>query len=122
MSEAKHTPVPWQLCAHLAKHDQCSCGYRGAIWSADGESIVCELGSSPEHDGKIIGHIQPQAGRPTQLADAAFIVKAVNNHDALRNALEAMIRLHNGDGPSAVPHADRIAVVEAARKACLEAS
>jgi hypothetical protein len=96
MSEAKHTSTPWGLCAHLANHDECPCGYRGAIWSADGETIVCEMGSSPDHDGagKIMGHTQPQADRPTQLADAAFIVRAVNAHDdlvaACRDALDAL--------------------------------
>ena len=40
--------------------------------------------------------------------------------DKLRNALEAMIRLHNGDGPSVVPDAERTATIEAARRVWLE--
>ena len=40
--------------------------------------------------------------------------------EKLRNALEAMIRLHNGDGPSAVPNAERLATIEAARRIWLE--
>ena len=93
MSEAKHTPAPWQLCAHLAKHDECTCGYRGSIWGADEETIVCEMGSSPDIDneGRVAGHCQPQADRPTQLADAAFIVRAVNAHDDLVEALRGLI-------------------------------
>ncbi|NNH67786.1 hypothetical protein [Rhizobium laguerreae] len=88
MSEIKHTPTPWGLCYHLRspEHDAaCTCGYRGSIWSADGEYIVLEMGSSPDVDGTgtAQGYTQPQADRPTQLADAAFIVEAVNSHASL---------------------------------------
>ncbi|MCL4768326.1 MAG: hypothetical protein KJZ80_19070 [Hyphomicrobiaceae bacterium] len=37
----------------------------------------------------------------------------------LEAALEAMIRLHNGDGPGAVPEQERIRMVEAARRTYL---
>lgn len=40
--------------------------------------------------------------------------------EKLRNALEAMIRLHNGDGPYAVSDRTRIETVEHARRVFLE--
>lgn len=88
MSSSEHTPTPWSPCHHLKspEHDaSCSCGYRGSIWSADGETIVLEMGASPDRDpdGKVMGQMMPQADRPTQLADAAFILNAVNAHDVL---------------------------------------
>lgn len=96
MSSAEHTATPWGLCHHLKspEHDaSCQCGYRGSIWGADGEHIVLEMGSSPDHDGegKLMGHTMPQADRATQLADAAFIVTAVNGYDALVKALERSV-------------------------------
>ena len=54
------------------------------------------------------------------LISAALLRKYGYDIEKLRNALEAMIRLHNGDGPSAVPHDERVATVEAACKVWLE--
>lgn len=89
MRRLGHTPTPWVLCHHLKSHEHdasCGCGYRGSVWSADGQYIVVEMGSSPDSDGegKIQGHMMPQADRSTQLADAAFIVTAVNAYDTLK--------------------------------------
>lgn len=97
MRATKHTATPWGLCHHLQspEHDaSCQCGYRGSIWSADGEHIVLEMGSSPDHDGdgKLMGHTMPQADRATQLADAAFIVTAVNAYDDHVSRVEALER------------------------------
>lgn len=72
---AAATPGPWSLCHHLRPggDDSCPCGYRGGIWSGDGETIVLEMGGSPEVDGT---KILPEADRPQQIADAAFIARA----------------------------------------------
>lgn len=85
-AEATASPGPWGLCAHLTRLDECSCGYRGAIWSADGSYIVCEMGSSPDIDdkGQVAGHIQPQADRATQQADARLIAAAPEMLAALK--------------------------------------
>jgi len=74
------TPGIWGACHHLKspEHDaSCPCGYRGGIWSGDGEYLVVEMGSSPDVDetGQVQGHITPQADRATQLADAAHIIR-----------------------------------------------
>lgn len=83
-----HTSTPWQLCHHLQsaeKDASCKCGYRGGIWGGEGEVLVCEMGNCNRHEG----HDMVDTGdRPTQLANAAFIVKAVNNHAALVEALK----------------------------------
>jgi hypothetical protein len=100
MSSLDHTKTPWSPCYHLRSpdHDKsCGCGYRGSIWS--GETIVLEMGASPDHDpdGKIMGQMA-QADRPTQLADAAFILRAVNSHDALFEALTRLVAEAKLDG------------------------
>lgn len=83
-----HTPTPWDLCHHLQsaeKDASCKCGYRGGIWGGDGEVLVLEMGNCNRHEG----HDMVDTGdRPTQLANAAFVVKAVNNHDLMMAALE----------------------------------
>lgn len=88
------TPGPWKLCHHLKSkdHDEsCHCGYRGGIWSGDGEFVVCEMGSSPDVDGDgfVQGHSTPQCPRDQQLFDAAFIFRARTDIPALLSALEA---------------------------------
>jgi len=85
---------PWKLCHHLKSkdHDEsCHCGYRGGIWSGDGEFVVCEMGSSPDVDGDgfVQGHSTPQCPRDQQLFDAAFIAHARTDIPALLSALEA---------------------------------
>lgn len=65
-------PGTWKLCKHLATRDTCgcSCGYRGGVWSGDGEACLFEMGSSPEHDGT---RMVPEQSREMQLNDAHFI-------------------------------------------------
>lgn len=92
MSDPHFTPGPWGLCHHLKspEHDKsCSCGYRGGIWSGDGEYLVCEMGSSPDVDGNgyLQGHSVPMADRPTQLADAALIAAAPSLYASLKAIL-----------------------------------
>jgi hypothetical protein len=87
----EHTPTPWVLCHHLQspeKDASCKCGYRGGIWGGSGEVLVCEMGTCNCYEG----HDMIDVGnRSTQLANAAFIVKAVNNHAALVKALIEII-------------------------------
>lgn len=85
---AEHSATPWQLCHHLQsteKDASCKCGYRGGIWGDGGEMLVCEMRNCNLHEGH---DMTPVGDRATQLANAAFIVKAVNAHDALVKALE----------------------------------
>jgi hypothetical protein len=80
---SEHTPTPWNLCHHLEsaeKDASCQCGYRGGIWGNKGELLVCEMRNCDLHEG----HDMIRVGsRAEQLANAAFIVKAVNNYEAL---------------------------------------
>ena len=65
------TSGPWRLCAHLRPGCDCTCGYRGGIWSGDGASIVCEMGNDPDDK------IPPPPLTCEQLVrDAAFIANA----------------------------------------------
>jgi hypothetical protein len=99
---AEHTPTPWDLCRHLEsaeKDTACKCGYRGGIWGDAGELLVCEMRNCDLHEGH---DMIPVGDRATQLANAAFIVKAVNSHDALVKALQSVwdfmnIDVQNGD-------------------------
>lgn len=66
------TDGPWNLCTHLKTRDDCgcSCGYRGGVWSGDGQFCLFEMGSSPEHDGT---KMVPEQPRDMQFNDAHFI-------------------------------------------------
>lgn len=85
---SEHTTTPWQLCHHLQsaeKDASCPCGYRGGIWGDDGELLVCEMRNCDLHEGH---DMTPVGDRATQLANATFIVKAVNAHEAMIEALK----------------------------------
>ncbi len=75
MTKSKHTPTPW----HLHKtHDH----------AAHISNCACVHMTRPEN---IIGcEIDP--------ANAAFIVRAVNNHDALVSSLSDLIQALDEDG------------------------
>ena len=79
-----HTPIPWEVTASL----QTSENHRG--WRIDG-------------GGWAIGQVFPHTenGSPMQEANAAFIVKAVNNHEELVEALRKLAigrHMHSGIG------------------------
>lgn len=70
----KHAPGPWKLCFHLQSKENdesCPCGFRGDIWAADGEHIVCSIGE-PEH---LRGLIEP-IDRETEIVNAHLIAAA----------------------------------------------
>lgn len=111
-SEVTHTPGPWKLCVHLAKHDQipCSCGYRGGIWSGDGESIICEMGGSPEHEGT---KITPESTREQQFMDAHLIAASPCLLRELKH-LVALMESMERDGSLNIPG---LSTLNGARKA-----
>ena len=92
------TPGPWQPCTHLRERDDCACpcGYRGGIWSGDGESIVCEMGGSPEQDGT---KIVPERPRVAQFEDADFIVAAADPEYGLQALAAEVERLQERENP-----------------------
>ena len=74
--DTAHTPGPWRLCFHLESPENdasCPCGYRGGIWSGDGESLVCEMGGTPDCYGE---QVYPQPDRQTTLVNARLISAA----------------------------------------------
>lgn len=100
----EHTPTPW------------------CVPSGDGnEHLIC-LGDEPDHPGPILMVLRAPVGRaraPTDAdttANAAFIVKAVNSHDALVKALNK-VRSYNADIAAGLinyrPH-DHIQVIDEA--------
>ena len=65
------TRGPWKLCHHLRDDATCPCGYRGGVWSGDGERLLFEMGGTPEEDGTMM---TPTPSPEQRRADAAFIV------------------------------------------------
>jgi hypothetical protein len=88
-THAVHTPTPWKLATGPR-----TCFHPGNELSiyhtveSDGETFTPTIAEVwPSHDG-------------TALADAEFIVRAVNNHDALVAACEAaLLALEFAAGP-----------------------
>lgn len=75
-TEAQHTPTPWNIEGKLNKHQE---GL--LITSRDGLSIVAEMsGGLPFYEVE---------------DNAAFIVRAVNCHEALLEALDAYVTMHD---------------------------
>lgn len=102
-----HTPTPWQECGH--KRGGCSCGQ---IWSLSADVPVAKVTSgewgdtwpalrpiSSSIEGKYevytemsaYGSVDPEVAK----ANAAFIVKAVNAHDALVKALTDLSNMYS---------------------------
>jgi len=91
--EAKATRGPWKRCAHLADEhvdSECGCGYRGGIWGADGELVICEMGGTPCAEDPQGDKLLPEAPREQQLADAAFITNARQDVPALLAEVERL--------------------------------
>jgi hypothetical protein len=91
VSEAKHAPGPWSVCLHLhpVTAEDCKCGYRGCILSADGKTMVCELGEPAETPDLAVGRPMPMGER---LATAALIAAAPE----LLAFVEATLLFHSG--------------------------
>ena len=87
VSGASHTPTPWNL------------GYTGRC-------ILREIpGMCDGEDGYAVAITSAHSLlTPSEAkANAAFIVRAVNSHDALVRALEEMIEVYWGDGDGELP-------------------
>lgn len=83
--ETSHTPTPWEL------------GADGRGIMADNQKLILHVkNTGPEHAGKP-GHVSVRES----LANAAFIVRAVNSHDELleaaKNARNVLAALAVGD-------------------------
>lgn len=70
-SETKHTPTPWSV--HQREDGECLTGEGHYLDGPDGNGVAYAQRSP---------------------ADAAFICLAVNNHDALVEALERLLRFN----------------------------
>lgn len=89
---SEHTPLPWYLCDDLtirARHFTSAqmADYQGAI--------VCDLKPAlgAESTADIPAAVAARAhALPETKANAAYILNAVNAHDALLAACEAMLR------------------------------
>lgn len=90
MSEAKHTPGPWGLCAHLQsieKDQGCRCGYRGVIYGPDGYFAICQPGHDADEPGQE-GLGPRRYDRETEIANAHLIAAAPDMLEALKMVLQ----------------------------------
>jgi len=79
----KHTPTPWHFTKEVDEMGN-------PVW---------DITTDPVDDGWIIAHTLTQSKEDK--ANASFIVRAVNAHEALVEALEAALNmLDNGTKPS----------------------
>jgi hypothetical protein len=76
MSEPKHTPIPWRIGYYNAQ--KCTIGI--VVDTDAGEDVVAEV---CHHDGYLPGEFGE--------ANAAFIVRACNSHDALLAACRRLL-------------------------------
>jgi len=91
MTATKHTPTPWSAAISMdGRHNGFSIL---APWDCDGNEPYHPLIAKTFHNH---GHCDMETSR----ANAAYIVKAVNAHEALVEALENLVenyRSKNGD-------------------------
>lgn len=79
-----HTPTPWAFTGSVRQvdRDRLWCGDIVPPKSSRYRGEICHLQSADQIDG---------INRDEAAANAAFIVKSVNNHDALVDALEEIV-------------------------------
>jgi len=76
---ARHTPTPWEVDNNNGAHGTCTIRHfrtsaDGSFKAPFGEAIADLMGSSPERE-----------------ANADFIVRAVNSHEAMVEALKTLV-------------------------------
>lgn len=92
MSEAKHTPGPWELCHHLRSIEEdagCGCGYRGVIYGPDKNvaMAICQPGHDQAPPGQE-GSEPNRYPREVEIANARLI-------SAAPDLLETCKRVHD---------------------------
>ena len=99
---SSHTPTPWHVNRALTR---------------DGSALWANVYSETNDDSyNIIAHMQDG----DKLANASFIVRAINAHEALVEALEAMLGINNPQGGE-IGHIDYLEAVKLARAALAKA-
>lgn len=103
MPDTKHTPTPWEWL----RDDRCTSKLKGCVVHA-GSAIVAEVLA------KAMINSQSKSE-----ANAEFIVRACNSHDALVDALKKMVIWHDSIHSWTRPHAPlpRLEAITAAREA-----
>jgi hypothetical protein len=91
-----HTPTPWEV----AKYGKALYGAEGRIVLSVSATVTCgrvddDYYSCRNASAKPLLYLSPE--------NAAFIVKAVNNHDALVKALQALIDILEGAQSGFIP-------------------
>ena len=87
---AEHTPTPWMT-------------HRAGEMLPDDWMIMADLGKLPngiQQVSTVARALSIRQTPETTAANAAFIVKAVNNHEDLVNALHLLVEKHGGLGVS----------------------
>lgn len=103
--DTKHTPTPWR---------HCSCGKCGLIWSLVADCIVADANVHGE------GY-EPHPVHDERQANAAFICRAVNSHDALVKACEdALLKIEANQSENCDDDCGWCAIAEQLRAALAE--
>ena len=100
----EHTKTPWTIADYTDSDSTIDIGHNIVTDGANGiitAEWVCEVGNG---DGEITPEVE---------ANAAFIVQAVNNHDKLVAALEALLRRCEVLGEADCPNSDLAAARDA---------
>ncbi len=69
------TPGPYHPCVHLRSKEgdeNCSCGYRGGVWSTTTDEILFEMGGTAEQDGT---KMVPEPDRDTRRLNAQHLAR-----------------------------------------------
>lgn len=112
---SKHTPTPWRLktSGNIGCAIEADSGRRSEMYEDDGFRIVATY-------QECTGSQNLFEQRANCDANGRFIVKAVNAHDDLVNALRGMVDLYVGlveSGDAGFWDAEKVEEVVAARKA-----
>ena len=81
-----------------------------APWAVDNRRSIVKIRTEKREIAVLSGRLDSEHGRETIQANAEFIVKAVNSHTELLDALERMIYVFDKNIPNNINHEQFISV------------
>jgi hypothetical protein len=83
-----HTPVPWE-------HDEMGCQIVAPNPYGYGQMLIADIRGYGHLTGRSVCALSDEAASTIMDANASMIVRAVNHHDKLVEALEGLLRALN---------------------------